>query len=337
MPNLSTKSPSTSSSSPPSPASSSAHSPSKSSLSSPGSESDHPDSSKSFVIGSALFNILVGLKLRSFSPRFPIVGEIQACVRYGALMHELRARGVRPDFVTNKAWNRYREYWASANFKARSEKASQNRKSEKGSPGTGPSKHTGGTRFFRTYEDVLALDRDEDDEVTPNDVFLHVHTKDHDGVTFIDNRSAQFHAELVRRRKEHTQATPDRPIDEKQLYNDAAGECSKGRAYGLGSLAKWKRRYEDLGASTSREPMVRRSELDAVVQRLAQFEAFVQSHLGMRMDFGASTFQAPPPPPPQEHHHQVWMDSARSPQQQHDDDDEDNHDWLDEEHLGDES
>ncbi|KAK9163780.1 hypothetical protein Syun_004682 [Stephania yunnanensis] len=55
-------------------------------------------------------------------------------------------------------------------YKARSEKASQNRKNEKGDPGTGPSKHTGGTRSFQTYEDVLALDMDEDDEVTPNNV-----------------------------------------------------------------------------------------------------------------------------------------------------------------------
>ncbi|KAK9104728.1 hypothetical protein Scep_021572 [Stephania cephalantha] len=224
-------------------------------------------------------------------------------------------------------------------FKARFEKTSQNIKSEKGGPGIGPSKHTGGTQYFQTYEN--ALDRNADDEVTPNDVFLHVHTKDHDGVTFIDNRSARFYAELVRRREEHTQATSDQPIDEKQLYYDAIGECSKGRVYGLGSLAKRKRRYEDPGTSTFREPMVRRSELDAVVQRLAQFEAFVQSQLGMRMDFGASTFQAPPPPPlsppPQEHHQQVGMNPTCSPQKQHDDGDEDIHDRLDEEHLGDES
>ncbi|KAK9105157.1 hypothetical protein Scep_022001 [Stephania cephalantha] len=109
--------------------------------------------------------------------------------------------GMRPDFVTNEAWNRYRGYWASADFKA----------------------------------------------------------------------------ELVRRREEHTQATPNRSIDEKQLYYDAVGECSKERVYGLVSLAKRKRRYEDPDASTSREPMVRRSKLDAVVQRLAQFKAFVQS------------------------------------------------------------
>ncbi|KAK9114651.1 hypothetical protein Syun_021448 [Stephania yunnanensis] len=207
-------------------------------------------------------------------------------------MHELRALGVRLDFVTDEAWNRYRDYMATY-FKTRSEKASHNRKNEKGDLGTGPSKHTGGTRSFRTYEDILDLDKDGDDEVTPNDVFLHVHTKDHDGVTFIDSRSMQFHAKL-------------------------------GRVYGLGSLVGKKRRYAGPGASTSQEPMVRRSEFDAVVQRLAQFEAFVQSQSGMRMDFGANTSQAPPPSPPQEHHQQFGMDPACSLHQQHDDDDREN-------------
>ncbi|KAK9166524.1 hypothetical protein Scep_001715 [Stephania cephalantha] len=144
-------------------------------------------------------------------------------------------------------------------------------------------------------------------------------------------------AKLVRRREEHTQATPDQPIDEEQLYYDAAAVCQKGRVYGLGSLARKTRRYAVPGASTSQEPMVRRSEFDAVVQRLVQLEAFVQSQLGMRMDFCANTSQAPPPPPPQEHHLQVRMDSTCSPQQQYDDDDRDNPDWVEEEHLGDES
>ncbi|KAK9092678.1 hypothetical protein Syun_027589 [Stephania yunnanensis] len=38
----------------------------------PCSEGDHPDYLKSLIIGSVLFNILVGLKPRSFSPKFPI-------------------------------------------------------------------------------------------------------------------------------------------------------------------------------------------------------------------------------------------------------------------------
>ncbi|KAK9112158.1 hypothetical protein Scep_019677 [Stephania cephalantha] len=57
-----------------------------------------------------------------------VVYDSKACVRYDALMHELRALGVRPDFVTNEAWNRYREYWTFADFKARSEKASHKKK-----------------------------------------------------------------------------------------------------------------------------------------------------------------------------------------------------------------
>ncbi|KAK9142994.1 hypothetical protein Syun_012394 [Stephania yunnanensis] len=59
-----------------------------------------------------------------------------------------------------------------------------------------------------------------------------------------------------------------------------------------------KRRYKDHGANTSREPMVRRLEFDAVVQRRLQFEAFVLSQLGMHMDFGVSPSQAPPSLPP---------------------------------------
>ncbi|KAK9099006.1 hypothetical protein Syun_026051 [Stephania yunnanensis] len=199
-------------------------------------------------------------------------------------MHELRTLDVRPNFVTDEAWNRYRDYLESADFRARSEKASHNKKNEKGGPSTGPSKHTNGTRSFRTYEDILALDKDEDDEITPNDVFLHT--------------------KLVRRFEEHTQATPDQPIDKEQFYYDAAGVCPKGRVYRLGSLARNRRTYANPGASTSHESMVQRSEFDAVVQRLAQFEAFVQSQLGMRMDFSVNTSQAPPPPPLQEHHQQ---------------------------------
>ncbi|KAK9169183.1 hypothetical protein Syun_001323 [Stephania yunnanensis] len=75
---------------------------------------------------------------------------------------------------------------------------------------------------------VKAVDKDENDEVTPNDVFLHVHTKDHDGVTFIDSISTQFHL-----------------IDEEQLYYDTAGVCPKRHVYGLRSLARKTRTYAD--------------------------------------------------------------------------------------------
>ncbi|KAK9166699.1 hypothetical protein Scep_001890 [Stephania cephalantha] len=70
-------------------------------------------------------------------------------------MHELCALGMRSDFVTSEAWNRYRKNWTSADFNAKFKKASQNRKSEKDSPGTSYLKHTGGSRSFWTYGEIL--------------------------------------------------------------------------------------------------------------------------------------------------------------------------------------
>ncbi|KAK9157469.1 hypothetical protein Scep_004043 [Stephania cephalantha] len=58
-------------------------------------------------------------------------------------------------------------------------------------------------------------------------------------------------AKLQRRRQELTQTIPDQPVDDEALYYKVAGECPKGRVYGLGSLGRKKRRYADPGASTS--------------------------------------------------------------------------------------
>ncbi|KAK9133147.1 hypothetical protein Scep_012675 [Stephania cephalantha] len=201
--------------------------------------------------------------------------DAKPSVRYGALMHELRVLGVRLDFVTNEAWNRYREYWVGADFKA---------------------------SLRRLHITKRALDNED---VTPNDVLLYVYTKDHDGVTFTDGRSARFH--IMRRREEHTQVTLDQPVVEEQFYYNTTGDCPKGRVYGLGSLSSKKRKYGDPSASiviTSRAP--------------------------------PPPPPPPPLPPPQEHHQQVGVDPAHSSEHQHNNDDQDIWEWMDEEHLSDE-
>ncbi|KAK9132719.1 hypothetical protein Scep_012247 [Stephania cephalantha] len=45
------------------------------------------------------------------------------------------------------------------------------------------------------------------------------------------------------RHTEATRATPDQPVDDEAVYLNVAGECPKGRVYGLGSLGRKKRRY----------------------------------------------------------------------------------------------
>ncbi|KAK9140452.1 hypothetical protein Scep_010133 [Stephania cephalantha] len=72
--------------------------------------------------------------------------------------------------------------------------------------------------------ELRALGALDNDDVTRNDVFFHVHAKDHVGETLFDRRSARFHAELVKRHEKHTQATQDQSTDEEQFYYDAAGD-----------------------------------------------------------------------------------------------------------------
>ncbi|KAK9108962.1 hypothetical protein Sjap_017022 [Stephania japonica] len=48
-------------------------------------------------------------------------------------------------------------------------------------------------------------------------------------------------------------ATPEQSVDDEAVYLNVAGECSKGRVYGLGSVGRKKRRYGTPGASTSRD------------------------------------------------------------------------------------
>ncbi|KAK9094223.1 hypothetical protein Scep_025692 [Stephania cephalantha] len=155
---------------------------------------------------------------------------------------------------------------------------------------------------------------------TVNELYLHLHTINHDGVTFIDTRSERFYAKLQRKRQELTQATPDQPVDDEAVYYNVAGECPKGRVYGLGSLGRKNRIYADPGASTSQLPeMVPRSEFDSVADQLRQVVAFMQRQFGMTIDAaGLSRPQPQPPPPPLPHEQQQppQIDPADPPQQQ---------------------
>ncbi|KAK9157155.1 hypothetical protein Scep_003729 [Stephania cephalantha] len=141
---------------------------------------------------------------------------------------------------------------------------------------------------------------------TVNELYLHLHTVNHDGVTFIDTRSERFYA------------TPDQPVDDEAVYYNVAGEYPKRRVYGLGSLGRKKRRYAGPGANTSRLPeMVSRSEFDSFAEQLRQVVAFMQRQFGMTMDGAGLSQPQPPPPPPYEQQQPPQIDPA-DPQQQQD-------------------
>ncbi|KAK9161197.1 hypothetical protein Syun_007538 [Stephania yunnanensis] len=180
----------------------------------------------------------------------------------------------------------------------RSRQASTNGNTEVEGPGIGPSKHGGGSVSFVTTNERLT--NTSETPPTVNELYLHLHTVNHDGVTFTDTRSERFYDKLRRRRLELTQATPDQPVDDEAVYLNVAGECPKGRVYGLGSLRRKKRRYADPGASTSQMlEMVPHAEFDIVAEQLRKVMAFMHKQFGMTMDrAGLSQPQPPPSPPP---------------------------------------
>ncbi|KAK9107413.1 hypothetical protein Syun_023424 [Stephania yunnanensis] len=198
-------------------------------------------------------------------------------------MHKLKKKRVQPNYVTDEAWKRYLEYWESKDFLARSRQAYINRNTEVEGPGTGASKHGGGSMSFVTTHERLT--NTSETPPTVNELYLHLRTVNHDGVTFIDTRSERFYAKLQQRCQELTQDTPDQPVDDVSMYYNVAGECPKGRVYGLGSLGRKKRIYADSGASISQLPeMVPRSEFDSVAEQLRQVVAFMQRQFGMTID-----------------------------------------------------
>ncbi|KAK9169948.1 hypothetical protein Syun_002088 [Stephania yunnanensis] len=227
-----------------------------------------------------------------------------ASTRYTALMHKLK-KNRKSRFLLRMSHG-----GDTCDLgRARTSEAESSKRRRIGTPrskalGTWTSKRGGGSVSFVTTQERLA-----DSSETPptvNDLYLHLHTVNHDRMTFIDTRSEQLCDRLQSRRQELTQATPDQSVDDEAVYLNVAGECSKGSVYGLGSVGRKKMRYGDPGASTSEKPdVVPRAEFNVVAEQLRKVMEFMQQHLGMNMDeVGLAQQQPPPPPPPPPPHDQ---------------------------------
>ncbi|KAK9132598.1 hypothetical protein Scep_012126 [Stephania cephalantha] len=96
----------------------------------------------------------------------------------------------RPGFLLQEIWEGYLAHWSSSEYMAKSEQASKNRKSEKNGPGAGTSKHTGGTKSFASHKETL--DEKAGELVSVNVLFNYIHTKGHNNVTFVDERSRKL-------------------------------------------------------------------------------------------------------------------------------------------------
>ncbi|KAK9149227.1 hypothetical protein Scep_007984 [Stephania cephalantha] len=69
---------------------------------------------------------------------------------------------------------------------------------------------------------------------TTLELCLYFHTKDHDGVTFLDSRVEKIVTAIQSKRIELTQSQSDTPIDETELYLPVVERDNKRQTYGLG-------------------------------------------------------------------------------------------------------
>ena len=81
-----------------------------------------------------------------FNGQIKSLWESKATERYSDFVHKLKIVRDRPDFIPEDEWPEWLQYWEELEVKKKSEIASKNRQTEVAGPGTGMSRHTGGSK-----------------------------------------------------------------------------------------------------------------------------------------------------------------------------------------------
>ncbi|KAK9107301.1 hypothetical protein Syun_023312 [Stephania yunnanensis] len=92
----------------------------------------------------------------------------------------------KPAHVSAEIFDHYKKMQSTPDFKKKSERASKNRRTEIGGPGTRITVHISG--LISIYQHAEKLAEKLGRPPTDLELCLYFHTKDHDGVTFLDSR-----------------------------------------------------------------------------------------------------------------------------------------------------
>ncbi|XP_039128910.1 probable serine/threonine-protein kinase DDB_G0286481 [Dioscorea cayenensis subsp. rotundata] len=161
---------------------------------------------------------------------------LKASQRYSDFLRDIRDATTKPEYLSEEEYKHWKAVWDRPTFKKKQEINSKNRRSI-----AGPSCHTGGS--ISNVEHGKKLESKLGRKATPHELFLHTHTKKHDGETFVDLKSKTINDKMLTL-KQHAISTESAstnsgptPVDELALYIEAVGGEKKRRVYGLGSQA----------------------------------------------------------------------------------------------------
>nr|GMC46880.1 uncharacterized protein LOC109179592 [Ipomoea batatas] len=150
----------------------------------------------------------------------------QAGLRYADMLSKFKTKRTstrRLDCVAEETWAIWEAYWDRPDVKAKSEQQRKNKMSEVEGPGTGCSKHTGGSRSAIEHYHKL---RDELQKEPNLFVCFEQMHKKKDGM-FVDERSKRIAGEIQARHDAATQeaegSTESPNLDMSQLYVDVVG------------------------------------------------------------------------------------------------------------------
>ncbi|KDP27474.1 hypothetical protein JCGZ_20130 [Jatropha curcas] len=161
--------------------------------------------------------------------------------RYADFTYRMRKSGKKQQCVSQEIWESWQKAWEDPAQNRKREIFAQNRRSETGGDGAGPSRHTGGS--ISAIETARLLAKELGREPTPMEVFTYTHTKDHDRNTFVDRRALSVNNYTTARERIVTSQTDESEAESRidklsvALYLEAVGGEKKRKVYGIGSQA----------------------------------------------------------------------------------------------------
>ncbi|XP_050238289.2 uncharacterized protein LOC126687776 [Mercurialis annua] len=162
-----------------------------------------------------------------------------AANRYKDVIHRMREKDEKHTSISQVIWDSWKAVWASEDKKKKSDVARANRMSEPAGAGSGPVRHTGGSRSAIRHMDVLAEELGR--KPTATELYTRMHSTKADKGVMVDKRAQNMSDAIAQRLAAASQPPTDggssstAEVDETQLFLDIEGVNKKRRVYGLGS------------------------------------------------------------------------------------------------------
>ncbi|XP_055959869.1 uncharacterized protein LOC126659895 [Mercurialis annua] len=163
-----------------------------------------------------------------------------AANRYKDVIHRMREKDGKHTSISQDIWDSWQAVWASEDEKKKSDVARANRMSEPAGAGSGPVRHTGGSRSAIRHMDVLADELGR--KPTATELYTRMHSTKADKGVMVDKRAQDMSDAIAQRLAAASQpptgeggSSSTAEVDETQLFLDIEGVNKKRRVYGLGS------------------------------------------------------------------------------------------------------